>query len=236
MPAVDWATCNNPEQLLNILEKHAPKFERVVRLFACSCCRLLWREYKTPKIRAAIESVERFALGEPLDLDAVSTTIHRGSRRSYRLFNLLRDIVFDPNLPRGNIRTYGVSARNSTSHELREQEFGRLPPVGGYPPDDPLYDADRLAMERINAQLAGHLRCIAGNPLAPVTMNTAWLTPAVVGVATTLATSWDFNSLPVLADALEEAGCDNATVLEHCRGSGPHVRGCWVVRMVLGKE
>ncbi len=42
--------------------------------------------------------------------------------------------------------------------------------------------------------------------------------------------------MPVLADALEDAGCADADILAHCRGHGPHVRGCWVVDLVLGKE
>jgi hypothetical protein len=42
--------------------------------------------------------------------------------------------------------------------------------------------------------------------------------------------------MPVLADTLEEAGCQDATVLEHCRGPGLHLRGCWVVDLILGKQ
>ena len=42
--------------------------------------------------------------------------------------------------------------------------------------------------------------------------------------------------MPILADALQDAGCDNDDILTHCRGEGPHVRGCWVVDLVLGKE
>ena len=45
-----------------------------------------------------------------------------------------------------------------------------------------------------------------------------------------------FDLLPILADALEEAGCGDAEILAHCRGPGPHVRGCWAVDLVLGKE
>jgi hypothetical protein len=45
-----------------------------------------------------------------------------------------------------------------------------------------------------------------------------------------------FSSRPVLADALQDVGCDNADVLDHCRGPSPHVRGCWVVDLVLGRE
>jgi hypothetical protein len=46
----------------------------------------------------------------------------------------------------------------------------------------------------------------------------------------------DFSAMPILADALQDAACDSADILDHCRGSGPHVRGCWVVDLVLGKE
>jgi hypothetical protein len=45
-----------------------------------------------------------------------------------------------------------------------------------------------------------------------------------------------FDRLPILADALEESGCYNADLLAHCRSDGPHVRGCWAVDLVLGKE
>jgi hypothetical protein len=45
-----------------------------------------------------------------------------------------------------------------------------------------------------------------------------------------------FDRFPILADALEDAGCDNADILNHCRGPGPHVRGCWVIDLLLGKE
>ena len=46
----------------------------------------------------------------------------------------------------------------------------------------------------------------------------------------------DFSAMPILADALQDAGCEKADVLDHCRGDGPHVRGCWVVDLLLGKE
>ena len=45
-----------------------------------------------------------------------------------------------------------------------------------------------------------------------------------------------FDRLPILADAVTDAGCDNADILTHCRGDGRHVRGCWVVDLLLGKD
>jgi hypothetical protein len=48
--------------------------------------------------------------------------------------------------------------------------------------------------------------------------------------------SHEFNAMPILADTLQDAGCGNEHILDHCRGCGSHVRGCWVVDLVLGKE
>jgi hypothetical protein len=63
-----------------------------------------------------------------------------------------------------------------------------------------------------------------------------WNDGAVVKLAESIYTERAFDRLPILADALEDAGCTDAAVLDHCRGPGPHVRGCWVVDLVLGKE
>jgi hypothetical protein len=79
------------------------------------------------------------------------------------------------------------------------------------------------------------LRDIFGNPFRPVAFDPSWRTEAVVGLARGMYESRDFGPMPVLADALEDAGCADAGVLTHCRGPGPHVRGCWVVDLVLGK-
>ena len=57
-----------------------------------------------------------------------------------------------------------------------------------------------------------------------------------VTLARQMYESLDFGAMPILADALQDAGCDSADILNHCRGPGPHVRGCWVVDLVLGKE
>jgi hypothetical protein len=79
------------------------------------------------------------------------------------------------------------------------------------------------------------LRDILGNPFRPVALDPAWRTPAVLHLARAIYDDRAFDQLPVLADALEEAGCASREVLDHCRSPGPHVRGCWVVDLVLGK-
>jgi hypothetical protein len=64
-----------------------------------------------------------------------------------------------------------------------------------------------------------------------------WRTTTVVQLARVMYESRDFTAMPILADALQDAGCDNEDILNHCREpSGVHVRGCWVIDRVLNKE
>lgn len=80
------------------------------------------------------------------------------------------------------------------------------------------------------------LRDIFGNPFRLARTNAAWLTPTVVRLSQSIYDDRAFDRMPKLADALEEAGCTDADILAHCRQAGPHVRGCWVIDLLLGKE
>ncbi len=79
------------------------------------------------------------------------------------------------------------------------------------------------------------IRCIFGNPFRPITLDPSWITPSVKTLAQSIYDNRTFDRLPLLADELEKAGCDNQEILDHCRGVGEHVRGCWVVDLVLRK-
>jgi hypothetical protein len=81
------------------------------------------------------------------------------------------------------------------------------------------------------------LHDIFGNPFRPVTVSPEWRTSTAVALAKQMYESRDFSAMPILADALQDAGCDNDDILAHCRDEkATHVRGCWVVDLVLGKE
>ncbi len=69
-----------------------------------------------------------------------------------------------------------------------------------------------------------------------VAFSPGWRTDTVLSLAKHTHESRDFDAMPILADALQDAGCDSADILNHCRGPGPHVRGCWVIDLVLGNE
>jgi hypothetical protein len=99
----------------------------------------------------------------------------------------------------------------------------------------------RQQRERKNQVLL--LQDIFGNPFRPVTFCPAWRSSTATKLAQTIYDDrimpsglFDNQRMGILADALEEAGCDNRDILEHCRNGGEHVRGCWVVDLVLGKE
>ena len=83
------------------------------------------------------------------------------------------------------------------------------------------------------------IRDLFGYPCRRHSFSPLWLARHAATVGALAQAIYDeerFTDLPVLADALEEAGCTNPHILEHCRGPGPHARGCWVVDLLLGKE
>jgi hypothetical protein len=90
-----------------------------------------------------------------------------------------------------------------------------------------------------SAVQASLLRDIVGHPFRIVSHDSSWLAwndGTIPKIARAIYDERAFERLPILADALEDAGCDNADILTHCRGPGPHVRGCWVVDLLLGKQ
>jgi hypothetical protein len=99
--------------------------------------------------------------------------------------------------------------------------------------------ADKWKAEQtaLNAERLTHcafIRDLFGNPFRPVAFDPVWRTDTVVCVARAMYESWEFGALPILADALEDAGCTDADILTHLRGPGPHVPGCWVVDVCSG--
>jgi hypothetical protein len=77
---------------------------------------------------------------------------------------------------------------------------------------------------------------VFGDAFRPVAFEPVWRTDTAVSLARQMYESRDFSPMPILADALQDAGCDDGQLLGHCRGPGPHIRGCWAVDLVLAKE
>src|SRR4029078_9800612 len=97
-------------------------------------------------------------------------------------------------------------------------------------------DAVRNAPDEEGVPVAALLRDVFGNPFRPARFSADWRTDTAAALARQMYESRGFDAMPILADALQDAGCDSDDILSHCRGPGPHVRGCWVVDLVLGNE
>jgi hypothetical protein len=98
--------------------------------------------------------------------------------------------------------------------------------------DGPTWDDARTHEQGVQCEL---LRDIFGPPTRR-SLDPVLLTPTVVSLAQAIYRDRSFDRMPILADALEDAGCTNADILSHCRQPGEHCRGCWVVDLLLGKE
>ena len=198
---------------------------RKLILFACGCLRLVPFKITDRKTRRAIEVIEQFAEG----LVPVEDIIHL-SRESHQ------------GISSPTFRWAG-STTSHLSHAVRMAIFQ----FAAYLCDDmidlmnPVGEADNVARwvrEATNRGAAAQARLfreLAGNPFRPVAFDPVWRTAAVVGLAEAVQADRAFDRLPILADALEDAGCDAGELLAHFRGPGVHARGCWALDLVLGK-
>jgi hypothetical protein len=103
-------------------------------------------------------------------------------------------------------------------------------------PGDPLRNVNLPAHRKIWRIQANVLRHIFGNPFRPIVFSPKWRSDIALSIAQQMYAARDFSLMPILADALQDASCDSADILDHCRGSGPHMRGCWAVDILLGKK
>ena len=127
-------------------------------------------------------------------------------------------------------------ARLAVCYSFDRDEYGcKYPSVVGM---HVLMAAEYLGRrgEALRRQVLARIHDIFGNPFHPITFLAEWRTSTVTTLAQTMYDSRDFSAMPILADALMDAGCDNDEILQHCRGPGPHVRGCWVGDECLSKS
>jgi hypothetical protein len=159
---------------------------------------------------------ERYADGEETDDDRAHVRHHDG-------------LTFQPGMVDVGAADNLLNARAVADHP--NELFQLLVMEGGY---QDLF-VWRLVPERSTFGCDA-LRDILGNPFRPTPFEPAWRTESTVGLARAIYASTQFEVMPILADALEEAGCADPTVLAHCRNPNPHVRGCWVLDGLLARD
>jgi hypothetical protein len=226
MTEAEWLACTNPQDML---PRNASA--RKSRLFACACCRRIWSLLLDSRARDAVEIAERFADGLVGELERSE------ARKEAQQVAQSRAVVAIPVSPKWERRA--ASAVYYATARVAGEAFGAwglavealVWQAGGYG----LCDSEAISRSE-RTQQSAMLRDIFGNPFRPVARQSVCMTQTVTMLAQGIYESRDFSVMPILADALEDAGCDNPDILSHCRGPGPHVRGCWVIDLLLGKE
>ncbi len=211
MTEAEWLAATDPTLMLEFLRGKVSA--RKLRLFACGSCRRIWHLLGQSH-REVVEHAELIAEGKrrPFDLSV-------DDAQSDEDAVVLSTQSHDPFAAAGNAADWAA------------QSLGTEAAMQGVFPEY----APRIIAERRTQSLL--LRCLIG-PLAfrPLSVDPSWLTPTVVQLARGIYEERAFDRMPILADALQDAGCDNEDILSHCRGPGPHVRGCWVIDLLLGKS
>lgn len=202
----EWLACDDPDPMVKFLKDKAT--DRKFRLFACGCCRHVWPRITDPRSWTAVEMAERVADGLiPQDQLIPHYEAASEAARSFPERN-------DPAWAAAETAT--VRTRRKLS-AWRSAESVALTLASGVP-------------------CAALLRCVFGNPFRPVTLDPSWLTSTVLSLAEGMYESRDFSAMPILADALGDAGCEDEAILAHCRGNSPHCRGCDVIDAILGES
>lgn len=259
MTESEWLASTNPNAMLDHLRGKVSN--RKLRLFACACCRNVWHLLTDDRSRLAVEVAERYA-------------DHQITKEELAAAEVTSWNAWDASPPGDCARFAWAAAWSSAEIAWSSAEIA--------------WDAarnSRIGVWKKECDLF-LLGDIFGNLFRPVAIDPVWLAwhgGSVVSMAQQMYDSRDFAAMPILADALEDAGCTNEDILNHCRGfpviyrqrckcggeyrplkkdrlpmlsqcikcladgpfwadvelamkSGPHVRGCWVLDLLLGKE
>jgi hypothetical protein len=225
-PELAWLACTDPHPMPAILRHRLG--DRRFRLFACACCRRIWPLITSGASREAVRINERYADQMASWKEVVKARIaaelpwYESDQARYAVIAAAQKSVAASQV--ATVARYAVTGG----------VIAGVPNALKRPPQN----AEALG-EEIVAQSALVRDIFGPLPFRPVRILPAWLRwhdGAAVHLARTIYGERRFQDLPILADALEEAGCTDLDILSHCRQPGEHARGCWVVDLVLGNS
>ena len=214
MTEAKWLAATEPKPMLEFLQGKVS--DRKLRLFAVACCRRVWHLLTDTRSRTAVEMAEVFAEGGMTDETLLAS--HKEAYHIYEIFS-------------------GDEMSAARGAAFTAWCFVEEPLSAGS-----AFFAANNCLRELCRNIGPIFVCLAlrqdvfRNPFRHVTFDPNWRTSTAIALASQMYESRDFAAMPILADALQDAGCDSADILDHCRGAGPHVRGCWVVDLILGKE
>ena len=218
MTEAEWVSATDPTPMLEFLRGKAS--DRKLRLFAVACClRLLDRAQVSQRAKREVQVAERYAdsLASPGELE--EARCYSNSTAEHACMNTTE--------AEGGVIMADCAAGNAAWAAAEH---------GAQPPDhnglSPVFNA-RLIVEQSSQSKI--VRCIF-NPFHPISLNPSWQTSTVLALAQGIYQDRAFDRLPILADALQDASCDNPDLLNHLRSEGPHTRGCWALDLLLNRE
>jgi hypothetical protein len=234
MTEAEWRSCADPKPMLEHVA--GTLGDRKWILFAVACCRGLERRWPIRTAPGLYELAERLADGLAAR-DDLREPLRAAARDRQRM---LTSAGVEGAALLAEATGLGPARRTpATRHKALVAALKKVQSRIASTAEGPrTFLSFEHALQKEKAREAALLRCLLGNPFrpAPRSPETApWKAGAVVPLATAIYGEYAFDRLPILADALEEAGCTDAEALAHCRGPGRHARGCWVVDRVLGK-
>jgi hypothetical protein len=223
--------------------------DRKLRLFAVACCRLIAHALSDPRSREAVEVAERAAEGMA-GAEELRAAYARASAAA-DAFGMRTKTAGSPSrVAQFAAEAVPIAAAKRVANWIGGALVTAEAPAGTRWPDDAAGQmnvlrgiaSDAVYQARVaaaQAMIPMLLRDVCGNPFRPVVADQEWLAwndGAVRKLALAINDDRAFDRLPVLADALEDAGCTAPDLLGHLRGPGPHTRGCWALDLLLEKQ
>jgi hypothetical protein len=238
MTEAEWLGGTDPEKLLRYAA--AAGRGRKLRLFACACVRQMWHLLGDEHSRRAVTTSERYADGLASEealaaarqelmgwLDSCYLNWRHGSYTDEHTAIMKAALA---SCHSSDFR----AGRDAARHVIEAAVKAVVPRIVSRT----AFAQVRPAREEQQKACCRHLRDLLGDPFRPIRVVPSWLTwndGTVRKVAQAIYEGSAFDRLPILADALEDAGCAEAELLGHLRGPGPHVRGCWALDLLLDR-
>ena len=226
MIEAEWLACADPKPMLVFLQWNASA--RKSLLFNVACCRRIWHLLLDERSRTLVEQVERFADGKVTIFDVSSAAdLHDSAQEAYDFKAPWWAAMYAPSS--SNCQETATDAAEAVGCAAW---WDRIPE------DDPAIESVHSVGRHAELEAqCSILRDIFGpQPFRPLSLHSSSLSNTVSELAQAIYDDRSFDRLPELADAMQKAGCDSEEILNHLRGVGPHVRGCWALDLVLGKK
>jgi hypothetical protein len=243
-----WFAVSDPGPLLAFVQDHRTRVgqqpqavDRRLRLFACAAARQVWDLLSTDA-RSSVQASERYADGQATRTDQLAATVKRptGSITAAQLAQAvaraatgLEDEI-PPEMLRYQMPIDPTGAAGFAARAVAARDVGPAPPV--LPTPHAWHTAWTAAFAAACAIQADYVRDIFPPPRYVPQRDPQWTTSTVLALARQIYETGDFSPVPILADALQDAGCEDEMLLSCCRTRGNiHVRGNWVVDLILGR-